>query len=439
MRSGGKLEHDYRSASSTLGRADSSVHKVVNRNTGECFACKSYNLRNSTPEERNQCRNEARRLCMMDHPCVVKAVDVYERKGRLDIVMECLEGGDLLDLLNSRGALPELEAARLLRQMTQAVSYVHSCGFVHLDLKLENFVLEKGGMAVKLVDLETLQDGEEGSLCGTPGYMAPELLDGSFGPSSDMWSLGICASALLTGSLRSEALTAHSKDAQSFVQGLLSPDPEERLSAQDALSHPFLQMDLAKDGKDLADLSEALVSSSQATPLQRMCSALMAASLGPNDRSSIRRAFDELDSTCAGSLSPADVGKVLSSKASPEDVFVSLTSQSRLSFQEFTAAMCSTFIPMREGHAKDVWRRLQAQVAGKPKSVPAEALQEACASFGRSLPRAQALAMLAEVGATSLTYQALLDFLRPEPSSVSSWTTRCLASVQLSCFAGFCS
>lgn len=324
-----------------------------------------------------------------------------------------------------------VRAARLLRQMLQAVSYLHRCRFLHRDLKLENFVLEGKRGALKLVDFEMAQadDGEEAVLCGTPGYIAPELLEGCFGPASDLWSLGICAFALLAGTMPEEGFEDSfaevqpwaSPEAQSFVKGLLCEDPLERLTAEEALMHPFLaDRDLSERKVD-GSVADALHEFSRATPLRRLCAMAMVSSLGPEDRATIRDAFEALDVSQSGSVSSAEFAQALSdpgriSHKDARKTFRSLTCHEHLSYSEFATAMCTTLIPIREGHVKDIWRRLSG---GASKPVSVDELQSACRDFGTRLRRTDAEAILAEASATDpcLTYEALREYLRPAPAT----------------------
>ena len=186
------------------------------------------------------------------------------------VVLERLEGGDVQTLLQHSGALPEKRARAIFSDVMQALAYLHEQGIVHRDVKGENVVLSQQvarGRA-KLVDFGTARRLEAGAtlsgLCGSPEYVAPEVAgERPYGRECDLWSAGVLAFAMLTRSYpfgmgdaaiaRSAAFTAgavelneHAKwagvseMAQDLVRRLLVADPSRRLSAADALRHPWL-------------------------------------------------------------------------------------------------------------------------------------------------------------------------------------------------------
>jgi calcium-dependent protein kinase len=181
------------------------------------------------------------------------------------MVMEHLQGGDVYERVVSRGRLPEAEAASTLRQVFEAIKYLHDLGVMHRDLKLENFVYERDDAnAVKLVDFGfAAKCGPEEKLdmvCGTLDMVAPEVLEGCYDLRADIWSLGVAAYMMLVGSSpwgHTETATRQmiehaepnfdqgffelSDQAQDFVKSLLVRNPAMRPSAALALRHPFLE------------------------------------------------------------------------------------------------------------------------------------------------------------------------------------------------------
>jgi len=159
------------------------------------------------------------------------AVHVYDYgvidEGLPYIVMEFLDGESLSDAIISRGPLPPMEVAQIIGQASTALSKAHKSGIVHRDLKPDNIFLAKtdepaDGLpyVVKLVDFgiakmfeHAPEDGtppapmggptREGTVIGTPNFMAPEQLavGGAPGPLTDLWSLGACTFAAMTGRL----------------------------------------------------------------------------------------------------------------------------------------------------------------------------------------------------------------------------------------------
>ncbi|KAJ1814505.1 hypothetical protein LPJ56_003020, partial [Coemansia sp. RSA 2599] len=215
----------------------------------------------------------------MDHRSVVAVHDSFEDDRFVYIVMEYCRGGDLWRYLRYRylqihggeakgsqngggelAALGEPEVRFIMRQICEAVVYIHSCGAMHRDLKLANIMLTDT-MDVKIGDfgLATWIRGdkttEPTTLCGTPSYISPEILARQpYGFESDIWALGCLMVTLLTGSQPfgtsrkkiTEDLVAQirlprdvSFESKQLVRGLLRIDPRKRIRSNELLAHAF--------------------------------------------------------------------------------------------------------------------------------------------------------------------------------------------------------
>ena len=153
--------------------------------------------------------SEAKVQCHLNHPGVVKVTDVFEENGTAYYVMDFIDGESLNDRMHRLGhGMPELEALGYIRQVCAALTYVHSKGRLHLDIKPGNIMIDRGGHAI-LIDFGVSKqyDAESGenhsTLLGyTPGYSSPEQKSGDmryFSPASDIYSLGATLYNLLTG------------------------------------------------------------------------------------------------------------------------------------------------------------------------------------------------------------------------------------------------
>jgi len=212
----------------------------------------------------------------VDHPQIAKLLDIYQSGNCLHLVMECLEGGDLFVAIQDRmertqKAYSEEETIDAMRQILLALHYLHTQGFVHRDVKLENLCYACDG-ALKLIDFGFCTTWDEAigerltKGCGTLSYIAPELLARCYTNKVDMWSAGVVAYMLLSGrqpfygndraqmasiqagrySMSSERWSNISVDAKSFIRSLLEVDPMKRLSAREALDHPFMRSSRAR-------------------------------------------------------------------------------------------------------------------------------------------------------------------------------------------------
>jgi len=154
---------------------------------------------------------EAALMLHLNHPNVVSLHEVMKTKDFYCLVMDCLRGGTLCDLVqNQKDSLPEASVRTMFRQMATAVEYIHSRGVVHRDIKLENFLLDGTGK-VLIADFGLSSAFREGEVlktrCGSLEYVAPELLDRKqqYGKAVDVWSLGVCLYAMVTSELPFDA------------------------------------------------------------------------------------------------------------------------------------------------------------------------------------------------------------------------------------------
>ncbi|XP_057437931.1 CDPK-related kinase 7-like [Lotus japonicus] len=202
------------------------------------------------------------------HKNLVQFYEAYEDDENVYIVMELCKGGELLDKILSRGGKYSEEDARVvMTQILSVVAYCHLQGVVHRDLKPENFLFasEDENSSLKAIDFGLSDyvkpDERLNDIVGSAYYVAPEVLHRSYGTEGDMWSIGVIAYILLCGSRPFWARTESgifravlkadpsfdeapwpslSADAIDFVKRLLNKDYRKRLTAAQALSHPWL-------------------------------------------------------------------------------------------------------------------------------------------------------------------------------------------------------
>jgi serine/threonine-protein kinase len=176
------------------------------------------------PASVRQFRREAQLAARLSHPNIVAILDAGGQP-RDYIVMELVDGEHAGALVQRRKQLAPREIVHVVVQACDALAYAHGRGVVHHDVSPRNILIRRSDRAVKLADFGIASDGldtpaaEPASVTGTPGYMAPEVLQGA-GPSplSDLYSLGVVADRLLGGrSATSEA-----------VQRAMAPDPAAR-------------------------------------------------------------------------------------------------------------------------------------------------------------------------------------------------------------------
>lgn len=203
------------------------------------------------------------------HNNLVKFYDAYEDHDNVYVVMELCEGGELLDRILSRGGkYTEDDAKVVLIQILNVVAFCHLQGVVHRDLKPENFLFTSmdENSQLKAIDFGLSDfvkpDERLNDIVGSAYYVAPEVLHRSYSTEADVWSIGVIAYILLCGSrpfwARTESgifravLKAHpsfdevpwptlSSEAKDFVKRLLNKDPRKRMTAAQALGHPWIR------------------------------------------------------------------------------------------------------------------------------------------------------------------------------------------------------
>jgi len=215
-----------------------------------------------------QMKRETDIMKKLDHKNILKLYDIFEDDRHVYIVMELVEGSELFDKIIKKGYYSEKEAIFLIKQILEAVKYLHEHEIAHRDLKPENLLCSEvdGIDIIKIADfgLSKMFSGNEKlkTGCGTPGYVAPEiLLQDTYDNKVDLWSIGVITYILLSGyspfyseneaGLFEKIMTAEynfddecwdeiSLLAKDFIKKLLTKNPTTRLSANEALSHKWL-------------------------------------------------------------------------------------------------------------------------------------------------------------------------------------------------------
>ena len=150
--------------------------------------------------------NEINIMRRLDQENIIKFYEAHENESYIHLIVEVLKGGELFDRVADNGAFIEKDTCLLMKRLLKALSYLHSKGIMHRDLKLENLILKDNdnNYDVKLADfgLATLtsQSDQLFKRCGTPGYVAPEILnDKKYDQKVDIFSAGVILYILLIG------------------------------------------------------------------------------------------------------------------------------------------------------------------------------------------------------------------------------------------------
>ena len=170
------------------------------------YAIKSV-LRSKIKQDVKSLEEELEILCQVDHPNIIKFHESYCDYRYLHIVMELATGGELFEKIVESQKFTEEKAALIMEKMLSAIKHLHQLAICHRDLKPENFLFADNSphAEIKLIDFGlskrfgTFNSNKLSTIVGTPYYIAPEVLKGSYDKSCDIWSLGIILYIFLCG------------------------------------------------------------------------------------------------------------------------------------------------------------------------------------------------------------------------------------------------
>ena len=210
------------------------------------------------------------------HPNVLELFEVYEDKSYIHLLLPLLTGQELFMRMKQKCIFSESDALPIMRSILSALAYLHGQNIVHRDLKPQNLILasKKTKEDIRIVDFglaERLSDPSQKLLrkCGTPGYTSPELLRGEgYSFATDIFSTGVIFAEMITGRVLfkgrrpSEVFSKIanyeldfpeakwknvSADGRDLVQAMLAEDPDERITAEQALKHRWFRSSFAEE------------------------------------------------------------------------------------------------------------------------------------------------------------------------------------------------
>eukprot|EP01013_Petalomonas_cantuscygni_P026588 TRINITY_DN49002_c0_g1_i1.p1 TRINITY_DN49002_c0_g1~~TRINITY_DN49002_c0_g1_i1.p1 ORF type:complete len:476 (+),score=106.75 TRINITY_DN49002_c0_g1_i1:87-1514(+) len=248
----------------TLGSGTFGKVKIaVNRETHEKFAMKIIEKQKLIKNAMTaQLKREISAMRVLSHPHIVRFVDVLQTPNNIYLVMELASGGELFDKIVHARFLDEATARRYFHQLVYAVLYCHRRGIAHRDLKPENLLLDsRDHLKVTDFGLSNLQDSDDAVLstvCGTPHYVAPEVLAhrAYSGFSADVWSVGIVLFVMVAGYLPFDDPVVNvlfekiqsgkfrtpptlSPELHDLIHRILVPSAADRISLVDITRHPW--------------------------------------------------------------------------------------------------------------------------------------------------------------------------------------------------------
>lgn len=267
----------------------------------------------SKVEDMNDIQREIEIMSAVKHPNVIKLYEIFDEPKKMHLVMELVTGGELFDRIVAKGNYTEKDAADLMKTLCDALAYLHEKNIVHRDLKPENLLYSSPAddATIKVADfgLARIVSGKDmmKTACGTPGYVAPEILKnmGYDSGAVDVWSAGVILYILLCGfppfyeeelpALFDQILHARydfpspwwdkiSKDAKDLVNKMLTIDPKKRITAADVKNHVWIGSECTTD---LANTVQSLRKYNASRKLKK-------AALGIMAQNKLTRAMEDL-------------------------------------------------------------------------------------------------------------------------------------------------
>ncbi|PON93955.1 GPCR kinase [Trema orientale] len=316
-----------------LGRGQFGItYLCEEKATGRKYACKSISrTKLKTDKELQDVRREVSILQhLTGQPNIVEFKGAYEDRENLYLVMELCSGGELFDRIIAKGSYSEREAARIFKQIVNVVHVCHFMGVMHRDLKPENFLLvsKDEDSPLKATDFGLSVFIEQGKaykdIVGSAYYVAPEVLRRNYGKEIDVWSAGVILYILLSGvppfwgetektifeaildcklDLKSPPWPSISASAKDLIARMLKMDPRKRITAAEALEHPWLKEDGEASDKPID--SAVLIRMKQFRAMNKMkklALKVIAENLSEEEIHGLKQMFNNMDTDGSGTI-----------------------------------------------------------------------------------------------------------------------------------------
>ncbi|CAD8163829.1 unnamed protein product [Paramecium octaurelia] len=213
-----------------------------------------------TDRDKFRVNKEIELLNKVNHPNIVKMKEIVEDEESIYLITEYVSGGELFDYIVEQQRLSNGEARHVIKQLVNAIEYLHGLGIIHRDLKPENILMRDNG-DICLIDFGLSMEVTRGQLlvtpCGSPCYAAPEMLEGKNydGTKTDIWSCGVILYAMLCGYLPFDEENTQDlydkiklcqytipnslhKDAKDLISRILTYE-DQRINIEQIKVHPF--------------------------------------------------------------------------------------------------------------------------------------------------------------------------------------------------------
>lgn len=401
------------------------------KQNGQQVAVKQFTKRRLKDHRLHLLKSEVEVYLQLDHPHICRLLYAYEGRHDVWLVME-LCGCELYSRLCQRKVYRERDAAEVMRQMLQAVNYLHSHHIVHRDLKLENWMYGCGDRddRLKLIDFGFSRKldnaGETLDMpCGTLHYTSPEVLARKYTSQCDLWSMGVICYMLLLGrppfrgsnNVKIAKAILHgeyprdghwellTEDARDFLTGLLHKDPGLRFDAAGALSHRWITgAHCTSPPREIgADVLRSLRGFAQGSHLRRAALTALAYSLTSKELQDLEQTFLDFDTTGRGTISLDQLREVMQEhlEVSAEEVqrifqCFDFSQEEEIHYTPFVAALLATRVQLHEDKVRAAFEAFDRDGSGY---ITADGLVQIFASLpgGGKLTKEEAEQWIQEV------------------------------------------
>eukprot|EP01022_Parablepharisma_sp_SALTPOND_P004844 TRINITY_DN121100_c0_g1_i1.p1 TRINITY_DN121100_c0_g1~~TRINITY_DN121100_c0_g1_i1.p1 ORF type:complete len:638 (-),score=69.91 TRINITY_DN121100_c0_g1_i1:2465-4378(-) len=295
-------------------------------------------LKNNSYLDKKAITEEIKILRHLDHPNIAKYYEEIEAGPYIFIVTEYCSGGEVFERLAAKELFKESEAAAIIEKLLCALNHCHSKNIAHRDIKPENilYTSKDEHAEVKLIDFGLAKQSDKyaktyETIVGTPYYVAPEVIDGNYTCSCDIWSLGIVLHVMLSGmmpfsgdhtedifrSIKKGNLTFDhpvwqkvTPPAKDLLQKLLEPDETKRLTAGEALKHEWFnivktyspEIDQLDDGN-----MKCMRKYQKTSKFQKVCMNIFVKNLKQEEINHLIEVFNHLDKERNGYIDANDL------------------------------------------------------------------------------------------------------------------------------------
>lgn len=351
-------------------------------------------------------KREIEILRTVDHPNIIRLVDVFEDEKYLHLVQELCTGGELFERIikktqSREGHYSEADAARIIRKILSAIEYCHTVhNICHRDLKPENFLFltHDEDAELKIIDfgLSRFEDAGESmrTRVGTPYYIAPEVLSRNYDKSCDMWSIGVICYILLCGfppfygdtdqEIFASVRRGHfdfplpewdeiSDEAKDFVTCLLRLNPQLRPTVTEALQHPWLTRTHDPNTVLAMHVKDSLARFVGMSRLKKVALNVIAQQLTEAEIGQLRDIFRSVDADGDGVVTIAELERAMDSMglAHLRDEIgqlmrgIDVDGTNRINYTDFLAATMEVNQSIREKNIRHAFRYFDQSGTGE--------------------------------------------------------------------------